>query len=154
MKRKDLNLLPPEEMFSVVSQLLSEGYDVEFTVTGNSMWPLLASVRDRVTLRKAPENSLKKGEIVLLKGKHGYLLHRIARIKGAEVQTFGDGNCYYDEYEPADAVIGRVVSFNRKGRQVSCDNPLYRLSSFLWRVFFPLRPVLLRILYRFRRRRK
>ena len=61
MKSKDRSLLPPKELFTAVHQLLQDGYDAEFTVTGNSMWPLLVHGRDSVTLRKAEVSSLKKG---------------------------------------------------------------------------------------------
>lgn len=116
------------------------------------MWPFLANKRDRVTIRKVESCFLKKGDIVLLKTERGYLLHRITRLKKYMVQTTGDYNCYRDDYVSKDNVLGRVVCFTRKGKQVSCDDFLYRSFSWLWRVLFPLRPVLLRILFRLRRR--
>lgn len=151
MKRKDLTLLPPEELFLAVHQLLQDGYDVKFTVTGNSMWPLLANRRDCVTLRKADAHLLKKGDIVLLQVHSGYRLHRITGLKNGLLQTTGDYNCYRDDYVDAQCVLGRVINFTRKGKQVSCKKPLYRFSSWLWRVLFPIRPVLLRLLFLFRR---
>ena len=152
MNKKDLTLLPPEELFSAMHQLLQEGYDVEFTVTGNSMWPFLRHKADRVTICRAENHHFKKGDIVLLQGEQGYLLHRITHIKNDILQTAGDGNCYYDGYVPVQRVLGKVVGFTRKERYVSCSNPLYRLSSYFWRVLFPLRPILLRFLFLFRRR--
>lgn len=145
MKTEKLKLLPPEELFGAINELLSEGYDAEFTVTGKSMWPLLAHGRDCVTLRK-DDCPLTKGDIVLLKTENGYLLHRITALKNGMVQTTGDYNCYRDDFVSARCVLGRVVSFTRKGKKISCSNPLYRLSSWLWRVMFPLRPLLLRAL--------
>lgn len=153
MKWEELTLLPPEELFPAAAQMLQEGYDAEFTVTGNSMWPLLAHGRDRVTLRKADAAPLKKGDIVLLQTQRGFLLHRITRLKNSMLQTTGDYNCYRDDFVPVGNVVGKVVGFTRKGKQVSCNNLLYRLSSYLWRVLFPVRPVLLRLYFRLRRRK-
>ena len=153
MKWEELTFLPPDALFASVCQMLQEGYDAEFTVTGNSMWPFLAHGRDCVTLRKAEAASLKKGDIVLLQTQTGYLLHRITRLKNGMLQTTGDYNCYRDDLVPAGMVLGRVVCFTRKGKQVFCANPLYRFSSYLWRVLFPLRPVLLRCLFWLRRRK-
>ena len=153
MKWEELTLLPPEELFPAAAQMLQEGYDAEFTVTGNSMWPLLAHGRDCVTLRKADAASLKKGDIVLLQTQRGFLLHRITRLKNGRLQTTGDYNCYRDEFVPARNVLGRVICFTRKGKQVSCKNLLYRLGSYLWRVLFPVRPFLLRLYFRLRRRK-
>lgn len=152
MKWEELTLLPPDDLFPVVFQMLQEGYDTEFTVTGNSMWPLLAHGRDCVTLRKADAASLKKGDIVLLQTEWGYRLHRITRLKNGMLQTTGDHNCYRDEFVSAGNVLGRVVCFTRKGKQISCSTLLYKLCSWLWRVLFPVRPVLLRLWFRLRRR--
>jgi len=153
MKSESVVLLPPDEMFGEMSRLLKEGYDAEFTVTGNSMWPLLRHKRDCVTLRGIGDKSLKKGDIVLLKAGQGYLLHRITRIRKNMIQTTGDHNCYHDEFVSIQCVLGRVVCFTRKGKQVFCTNPLYRLSSGLWRLSFPVRSFVLRILC-WRRRRQ
>lgn len=152
MKKKNLTLLPPEELFSAMRQFLQDGYDVEFTVTGNSMWPFLRHKADRVTLCRAENHRFKKGDIVLLQSEHGYYLHRITHIKNDLLQTAGDGNCYYDGYVHSQCVLGKVIRFTRKERCVSCNNPLYKLSSYFWRVLFPIRPSLLKFLSLFRRR--
>ena len=153
MKSENVTLLPPEDLFAAVNQLLHDGYDAEFTVTGNSMWPFLAHGRDCVTLRKTEVSSLKKGDIVLLQAQTGYRLHRVTRLKSGMLQTTGDHNCYRDEFVPAGNVLGRVVWFTRKGRRISCSNLLYRCSSWFWRISFPVRPVLLRCLIWLRRRK-
>lgn len=152
MKSEKMTLVPPEELFGAVSQLLQDGYDAEFTVVGNSMWPFLVHKRDRVTVRKVDGCFLKKGDIVLLKADDGYLLHRITRLKKGMIQTTGDSNCYRDVFVSDENILGRVVCFTRKGKQVSCDNILYRFISCIWRILFPFRPLLLRILLRIRRR--
>ena len=152
MKSKELTLIPPEELFEAVFQLLQEGYDAEFTVVGNSMWPFLVHKRDQVTVRKADGSLLKKGDIVLLKNDGGYLLHRITRIKKGTVQTTGDSNCYRDGFVPVENIVGRVVCFTRKGKKISCDGFFYRAVSWVWRVLFPLRPLLVRFWFLFRRR--
>ena len=152
MRAEKMTFIPPEELFGAVLQMLREGYDAEFTVVGNSMWPFLANKRDKVTIRKAEYGLLKKGDIVLLKTDHGYLLHRITRLKKGMIQTTGDSNCYRDDPVPVESVLGRVVSFTRKGRQICCDNFSYRCIGWIWRVTFPIRPLLLRILFRIGRR--
>jgi hypothetical protein len=154
MKSKNQAFLPPEELFTAICQLLQEGYDAEFTVTGNSMWPFLAHRRDSVTLHKPADTPLKRGDIVLLQTEQGYLLHRITALKNGMLQTTGDYNCYRDAYVSRQCVLGKVVRFTRKGKQVSCTAPWYRVCSWLWRVLFPLRPLLLRVLFWFRRRKE
>lgn len=154
MNTKELTLLSPEVLFESINQLLQEGYDAEFTVTGNSMWPLLCHNRDRVTLRAVGEKPIRKGDIILFKAEQGYLLHRVMKLKDGFVQTAGDYNCYYDECVSSQSIIGRVVGVTRKERYISCSNLLYRFGSFLWRVLFPLRPILLRVILMIKRRRR
>lgn len=152
MNKENLTLLPPEELFAAIHRMLQDGYDAEFTVTGNSMWPLLTHGRDCVALRRVEGHSLKKGDIVLLQTEHGYLLHRIMGIKNGKIRTAGDYNCYRDDDAAVSCVLGRVVRFTRKGKCVSCSDPLYRLGSWAWRILFPVRPLLLRVLFLARRR--
>ena len=152
MKTKEVTLISPEELFGEISQLLQDGLDAEFTVVGNSMWPFLASRRDKVTLRKAEIGSLKKGDIVLFKTEDRYFLHRITKLKNRVFQTTGDSNCYHDNFVLTENVLGRVVSFTRKGKQIHCGNGFYKFISTVWRILFPIRPVLMRILLLLRRR--
>ena len=64
-------------------------------VTSNSMMPLIRPFRDDVMVVSLRHNDLKVGDIVLYPGKFrggDYCLHRLHRIEGDRVQTFGDGN--------------------------------------------------------------
>ncbi len=59
---------------------------------GNSMWPLIRSDKDMVEITSA-EQELKPGDIVVFRRSDGQaVIHRIFRISGDELQTFGD-NC-------------------------------------------------------------
>ena len=154
MRPKSEILISPEELFEPMLSLLQEGYDAEFTVTGNSMWPFLCHKRDKVTIRREKTALLRKGDIVLLRTEYGYLLHRISRRKGDMLQTTGDCNCYRDAYIETSCVLGKVVTFTRKGKVISCQDPLYRFLSWLWSAMYPVRPLLLGLLLRQKRRTK
>lgn len=133
--------MPARELFENVSQLLAQGYDADFTVTGNSMWPLLVHSRDRVVLRR---QTPKNGDIVLycpVEGK--YLLHRINRLENGNFRAAGDGNCFHDGSFPVSCVVGTVVTVVRKGKNISADSFCLRLWSAVWRFLFPLRKFLL-----------
>lgn len=145
------NYIPAKEMFPPMQALLEKGYDADFTVTGNSMWPLLVHGRDRVVLRKtAPKN----GDIVLFCPVEGkYLLHRINRLKQGRFRTAGDGNCFHDGSFPLSCVVGTVVAVYRKEKYYAAAEIPMRLWSICWRLCFPIRPALLKILRRARRRK-
>ena len=64
-------------------------------VTGCSMLPFVRPFRDQVMIVAVKEETLKVGDIVLFPGKYkggDHCLHRLHRIDGDRVQTFGDGN--------------------------------------------------------------
>ena len=47
MQKIEPVLLPPEELFSAVEECLRQGYDAEFTITGNSIGRFFATVGTR-----------------------------------------------------------------------------------------------------------
>ena len=146
METTDLTLISPAELFAAVSELLEQGYDAEFTVTGNSMWPLLRGGRDTVCLRK-PKTPLKKGDIVLFStGEESFFLHRIKALTADGFESLGDGNLSSDGVFSTDCVLGRVVSFQRKGKTFSCSDPWYRRSAAVWTALLPIRRPLLKLL--------
>ena len=147
MKTLTCTQLPPEELFGAAEQLLQDGYDASFTVTGNSMWPFLAHGRDQVTLHALGDRPVKTGDILLFcPEEERYLLHRVLHTRGGVFRTAGDSNCFFDGTFSVNCVIGRVTAFSRKGRPVSCEGIAYRLCSRVWMWLFPVRRPLLRLL--------
>lgn len=154
MERTDPVLLPPEELFSAVEELLEQGLDAEFTVTGNSMWPLLKSGRDTVTLR-ALDSPLKKGDLILFSPVKGrYLLHRVTRLEKNAFESTGDANLSSDGVFPTTCILGRVILIHRKEKRISCKNFWYRFSVWVWMGLVPVRKPLLKILRFFARLRR
>lgn len=144
MKHANVTKLPASEFFDAVEQMLSDGYDVEFTVIGNSMWPLLSSKRDSVIISSCNERTIKSGDTVLYCPIHEkYLLHRIVSIKNGRFRACGDGNCFYDGTFSTNCIVGRVTAYIRKGKKYSADSFAMRMWGFCWRILFPLRKILL-----------
>ena len=149
MTQPVLTQLPASELFENIRQFLHEGNLVSFTVTGNSMWPLLEHGRDQVILESCAGKPLKKGDIVLFMPVEGrYLLHRIDWVKEGRFRTIGDGSCAQDGIFDQACVVGRAVTLVRKGKEISCKNWLYQLSSRVWLALFWIRPVLLSVLWK------
>lgn len=144
MKHANMIKLPASEFFGAVEQMLSDGYDVEFTVTGNSMWPLLSNKRDSVIISSCDKQAIKLGDTVLYCPIHEkYLLHRIVSVKNGKFSAAGDGNCFYDGTFSTDCIVGKVTTYIRKGKKYSADSFAMRMWSFCWRSLFPLRKMLL-----------
>lgn len=112
---------------------------VKITLDGDSMRPLIRRGRDTVTILPV-HRALKKGDIVLFKGgETRYVVHRIYKIQGESVQTFGD-NCYKpDAWIPVQNVWGIVTRMERNGKTCSLDNQASRVFGRLWMLLHPVR---------------
>lgn len=141
---KEKKLISSQELFSAIGELLAQGRQAVFTVTGMSMWPFLCHGRDQVVVEACKPEGIRVGDVVLLQTYLGnYLLHRVTKIKGDCFETTGDGNCFRDGYFPFSAVRARVVRMIRKGRNINCDSVYWKLVFFFWRQMFPVRKQLL-----------
>ncbi len=112
-----------------------EGTDlpVRFRVVGHSMRPLIRRERDDVTvvpLHRAPEI----GDIVLFFREHrnDYVLHRVFRVNGEMVQTFGDGCLAPDPWTHARNLWGVAVKIERGRASLDPNGSLCRLYARAW----------------------
>ena len=119
---------------------------VWFQVTGGSMLPFIRPFRDDVMIVAVKEEELKVGDIVLFPGKYNggdYCLHRLYRIEGDRVQTFGDGNPHPDHWQPKSQILGKALLIKRGRLTIDCESPRWQKAFRLWNKLLPLRPVLL-----------
>ena len=143
MMHTDLTKVPATELFEAIKQTLRDGYDVEFTVTGNSMLPILCHRRDSVIISACNPQEIKCGDTVLYCPiPEKYLLHRVTHIKDGKFIASGDGNCFYDGTFPTDCIVARVKTYIRKGKKYSADSFAMKIWSFCWRILFPIRKTL------------
>lgn len=121
-----------EQILPVIEDVLSRDGEITFTPNGNSMWPLLHSGRDTVTLTKV-EKPLKKYDLPLYKNSHGhFILHRVIG-KNKDGYIMRGDNLLYKEYGITDEqIIGKVVRFNR------CDKD-YSVNDFGYKIYCILR---------------
>ncbi len=135
---------------TAVKETLDSGYEVDFTVTGNSMWPLLSHGRDRVIIKKCTPNELKKGDIILFEPiPEKYILHRIIKIDSNTFTTAGDGNCFNDGVYEFDKVIGKVIEIVRKDKKQSANK--YAFIAKCWISLFPIRKPILKFLIKIKK---
>ncbi len=110
------------------------------TTKGRSMQPLFKTRRDAVVIKRA-EGELKKYDVALYRAPErtdAYILHRVIAVRADEYIIRGD-NTYKKEHVPKDAVVGVLVSFNRKGKRGSVENFGYKLYSRFWNFIYPIR---------------
>lgn len=134
---------PPIDLVApYIKENINSGKNVRLAVTGNSMFPLLRGNRDSVVLSK-PHN-LSKYDVVLYRRKNGqYVFHRIISVKDKYLIIAGDAETKkeYPVYE--SDCIGKMISFERRGKLHYTDEFAYRIYSKLWLVVFPLRKIII-----------
>lgn len=115
-------------------------------VTSSSMMPLIRPFRDDVMVVSLRQNDLKVGDIVLYSGKFlggDYCLHRLHKIEGDRVQTFGDENLKPDDWMPQTCIMGKAVIIRRGWLTINCESPYWQRLFRLWQLLLPFRPLLL-----------
>ena len=127
-------------MMEEIRTLVSEGKTVTLTVKGNSMNPFIVHLRDRMTIGPWKDEDIRKGTVALVKDTRGsYVIHRIIKRDKDRVVLLGDGNIGFTETATLDNVIGIMHNIDRKGRIWTPQSTLWRLYSWFWMTFTPLR---------------
>ena len=113
-----------------------------YRTRGVSMEPMLRQNRDLVVIR-VPEKRLEPQDVALYKRGSDYVLHRVIGVDGDRYLIRGD-NTYMIEHVPADAVIGVLTEFRRKGKTYSVTDKNYRRYVRFWTAIYPVRVFLRR----------
>ena len=80
MEKASNQNLTLKELSPLINGCLSDGLDVTFTVTGNSMQPLLEHNRDQVVLTKPIIDKIKKRDVPLyIRKKRSICLAKYSR---------------------------------------------------------------------------
>ncbi len=140
IKKTDMEIL-----FPLIEENIKQGKDVRIKVTGYSMYPMVASLRDSVVLTMPKE--LRRGDIPLFKRNDGkYILHRIVGIKNGAYKIRGDYEQKIEYPVYPEQVIAVVNGFYRNNKYISCDNIKYKLYKAFWMNTAFFRPLFLKIL--------
>ena len=124
----------------------AEAPPIWFTVVGSSMFPLIRVNRDQVMLVSIMPENIKVGDIVLFPGHYKggeYCLHRVWKLDGEKVQTFGDGNLRPDGWFPRSNILGKAKLIRRGKRTIDCDDLKWRRRAARWCALWRLRPILI-----------
>lgn len=142
-------VVPMEELFPMIQELLTGGSTVQLTVTGISMRPMLMHGRDQVELTMPP-SKLRRYDIPLYRRENGsFILHRIVKVeKDGSYTCAGDGQSVLETGIEEEQIIAVVRSFTRKGRKISCSDKRYQMYVRVWTALFPIRPILLQMIRR------
>lgn len=141
-----------ENLSPIMTECIEAGSEVVLIVTGNSMRPFLASCRDQVVLKKCDAAMLQVGDVPLYRRADGtFVLHRIVDIGASTYTMCGDAQTEKEYGVPNNSILALAVGFYRKGKYVSCTAFWYKVYVRVWMAMRPLRPVLLKSMYLYKR---
>jgi len=141
-----------DELSPVMVECMEAGSEVVLIVTGNSMRPFLASRRDQVVLKKCDVSTLQIGDVPLYRRANGqFVLHRIVGLGASTYTMCGDAQTEKEYGVPSNRILAVAVGFHRKGKYVPCTSFWYKVYVRVWMAVRPLRPVLLRTMYLYKR---
>jgi signal peptidase I len=97
------------------------------------MRPLLRDGRDKVILRKANDEDIRKGAVMLFRHRGSHVMHRVTKIEGDVVIFEGDGNYKMQEIALRKDIIAVMEAVVRpSGRRIECSSSRWRILSFMW----------------------
>lgn len=148
--------MPPtslqSELLNLSGELLNDGVALRFRMDGYSMYPTFKAGSIGV-VEKCNPKLLKRGDIVVFRSNSQLVAHRLINISQQDNKTYytarGDKNRFYDKpFSEAD-LIGKIVSFSKKGNEISLNSWAFRLKSFLIMAFHPMLQPLFSLSLRF-----
>jgi hypothetical protein len=117
------------------AELLADGLMIRFRASGQSMSP---TIRDGEAITVAPVSvaDVRRGDILLYQNGRRLLAHRVVRIAtrrdtSPRLTLRGDASVTEDEPIASAQVLGRVVSVERDGRELTLVGHRARLRRIL-----------------------
>ena len=132
-------VLPNNDILGDVIKLVDEGQRVTLPVNGYSMLPFIIGGKESVELVKPV--TVAVGDVVLawINGCR-FVVHRIIRIEGNQVQLMGDGNLTAEEYCTISDVKARAeYVITPHGKRRYLYTPQRLRFSRLWSKLLPVR---------------
>ena len=128
-----------EDVLPEIQAELNAGRCVRIRPKGVSMEPMLRQGRDSVLLAPPPAE-LRKFDLPLYRRPDGkFVLHRVVKAHSGAYDLCGDNQFVIEKQVPPEWVIAVVVSFIRKGKEISCNSIPYRLYCRFWCASRPFR---------------
>ena len=148
-----------ESLFALARELFSMGKKIKFVVAGNSMYPFIRHNRDMVTLAETSFDDIKVCDIVLTydEQREKYILHRVVRKNADSYYMVGDAYTQLEGPYSPDALIGVVTEICRvswDGNEKLIAGSFYRLLAWFWLFVRHFRPVIFKLYYFVRRRKR
>ena len=119
-------------LLQMSAKLLAQGYSVRFSAPGTSMGTTIRN-GEAITVVPAQPGEISRGDIVAYRRGHHVVAHRVVgfgrrgRADGAFLLR-GDAACTCDAPVAPEQILGKVVSVERRGRQLRVSSRQAKLA--------------------------
>ena len=141
----------------VLIDIIKSGKDVSVTVTGSSMAPFLAHLRDSIIV-SPPPRQFHRGDMVFFQRQDSsYVMHRIHHLKEGKLYLVGDNQTEIEGPIDPEQVFGIVRKVIRNGKLLQKGDFWWDFFEKAWIRIVPLRPAAVKavsIVYKLRNRQK
>ena len=141
----------------VLIDIIKSGKDVSVTVTGSSMAPFLAHLRDSIIV-SPPPRQFHRGDMVFFQRQDSsYVMHRIHHLKEGKLYLVGDNQTEIEGPIDPEQVFGIVRKVIRNGKLLQKGDFGWDFFEKAWIRIVPLRPAAVKavsIVYKLRNRQK
>lgn len=142
-----------EQWIAVTEVIGQEKEQIPYTfyVKGYSMYPLIRSGKDAVTVVRCNADGLRRGDIILFRSRAydlNFVLHRIYRIEGEKVQTLGDGNLKPDPWINREQICAKAVRIQRGELCIMPQKTGWRILARIWMRGYRFRRLPIRALHK------
>lgn len=145
MPMSELKEVKSDSIMPVIKNLIKEGKGVRITVTGNSMYPFLRDKKDSVVLYKTSMESVKIGDIILVRRQEGdYVLHRVIRKGKQALYLLGDAQKSKEGPIYSSQILAKAEVIYRGERELAVDGWFIRILSLLWTLVIPFRKIIMK----------
>ena len=141
----------------VLIDIIKSGKDVSVTVTGSSMAPFLAHLRDSIIV-SPPPRQFHRGDMVFFQRQDSsYVMHRIHHLKEGKLYLVGDNQTEIEGPIDPEQVFGIVCKVIRNGKLLQKGDFWWDFFEKAWIRIVPLRSAAVKavsIVYKLRNRQK
>lgn len=137
------------EYVSMLRELTEAGKEVSLLISGSSMSPFLAHMRDYICFKK-PDRELKKGDMVFYQRKNGqFIMHRICKVKSNDFYIVGDAQAEIEGPVKREQIFAVVTKVKRKGKWIGPGDFWWEFFEHVWLRVIPMRRVLMKMYGKF-----
>ena len=136
----------------LITELLQDGYRVNFSAPGHSMYPTIMA-NEKIVVAPIDPVVVRTGDIILYRANGSLIAHRVAHINKMNADAIsthpdwsfilkGDASQTYDEPVKFEQILGKVVAIERNGTSIDPYSVTHRLGCLARRLTSRVKAIL------------